>query len=317
MKETRACLGTIVEITVADQDKPHKIVKGAMEKAFAEIRRIENTLSKFNPQSDISRINVRAYTQPVEASPETIRLIKKSIVLSQLTDGAFDITILPLMEIWSFSAKDKQPLPETEPLKLALSKVGYQNIKIANQEKAVFLTQQGMALDLGGIAKGYAVDRAVAVLKQEGLKNVLVNAGGDIYALGRHSGNKSWRIAVQHPRKQEAILAVLELQDRAIATSGDYQKYVENSATRYSHIINPKTGYPCQDLPASVTVLAEDCCTADALATAIFVLGPEKGIELVNRLEGTEAIVVSVEGRELATLVSQGIEGKIEFADNI
>jgi len=170
-----------------------------------------------------------------------------------------------------------------------------------------------MSLDLGGIAKGYAVDKAIVVLRKEGIEAALLNAGGDIYCLGGRDKNKKWRVALQHPRKKNSILTVLELEDMACATSGDYQKYIQIDGRRYSHIINPKSGYPCTDVPASVTVLAEDCASADALATSIFVLGPKKGIDLINRLENTEAIVVSLQEEKLDILLSRGLKGKLKF----
>ncbi len=273
VKKTRTLLGTIVEITVVDRDKPRRAINRSLEKAFREIERIEQLLSRFRPGSDISRINRDAYLRPTKVAFETIALIEKSIRFSQLTDGAFDIT---------------------------LERAGYRNIKILKQRQRVSFANAGMKLDLGGIAKGYAVDKAIEVLKQEGIKNALINAGGDIYGLGLKDRQGSWQVGLQHPRKKDVILAVLELEDRACATSGDYE--------RRGHIINPKTGYPCKDAPASVTVLAEDCLTADALATSVFVLGPEKGINLVNQLEGPEAIVVSVREDKLDISVSQGLD---------
>jgi len=312
VKKAQPALGTIVEITVADKDKPRPFLNAAIELAFAEIERVEHLLSRFNPESDISRINAYACLKPTEVSPETIRLIEESIKFSRITQGAFDITVCPLMQAWGFEEKYKRHPPDLEQIKEALDKVGYRNINILKQEQSVFLAQPAMSLDLGGIAKGYAVDKAIAVLRQEGIKNALVNAGGDIYALGVRGKNRKWRVAVQHPRKNQAVLAMLELEDKAVATSGDYQKYIEISGRRYSHIINPESGNPCSEVPASVTVLAGDCLAADALATSIFVLGPKKGIDLVNRLENTEAIVAAFPQDKLGISLSQGLKGKLK-----
>ncbi len=291
IRTCRPALGTFVEITVADKDKTPESIHRAIRKAFLEIERIENLLSKYKTNSDISRINKCSGHRSTEVSQETITLIEKSLEFSRLTNGAFDITVQPLVQ----------------------SKAGFSNIKITEQDKSVFLTNPEMALDLGGIAKGYAVDKAVVILKQERIKSALVNAGGDIYAFGIPQESKGWQIALQHPRKPDAILTVLEIQDKAVATSGDYQRYVKISGQRYNHIIDPRTGYPCADVPASVTVLAADCLSADALATSLFVLGPQKGIALVNRLENTEAIVTSVEQDKLNILLSRGLVGKLEF----
>jgi len=279
VKRTQSLLGTTVEITVVDRDKPRRAIDRSIEKAFREIERIEQLLSRFRPGSDISRINVDAYLEPQKVALETIALIEKAIRFSQLSEGAFDIT---------------------------LERAGYRNIKILKQKQRVSFAKREMKLDLGGIAKGYAVDRAIEVLKQEGIKCALVNAGGDIYGLGSRDRNSNWQVGLQHPRKKDVILAVLELEDRACATSGDYECP--------DHIVNPKTGYPPQDTPASVTVLAKDCLSADALATSVFVLGPTKGINLINQLEDTEAIVISIkEDARLDVLFSRGLKGKVKL----
>jgi thiamine biosynthesis lipoprotein len=287
----RPALGTFVEITVADKDKSPRFIHRAIKKAFLEIERIEGLLSKYKTNSDVSRINNYSGRGTTEVNPETITVIARSLEFSRLTKGAFDVTVQPM----------------------AAQRAGFTNIKINEQDKSVFLAKPEMTLDLGGIAKGYAVDKAVAILKEERIKSALVNAGGDIYAFGSPQESRSWQTALQHPRKSDAVLTVLEIQDKAIATSGDYQRYVEISGRRYSHIIDPRTGYPCAEIPASVTVLAADCLSADALATSLFVLGPQKGIALVNRLKNTEAIVVSIEQDKLDILLSRGLEGKLEF----
>ena len=315
IKKRRACLGTIVEITVTDKDKSPRYVKRALAKAFAEIERIEDLLSRFKTKSDISRINADAYIRMTKVSPETISLLEKSIVFSQLSDGAFDITVYPLMELWGLNGKSIQRIPTANQLAEALDKVGYQHIDIIKQEQSVFLGRAAMSLDLGGIAKGYAVDGAIAILKQEGIQNALVNAGGDIFCLGKRSPTENWTVGVQYPRKVNSILTALEIKNRAVATSGDYQKYIEIEGRRYCHIINARSGYPCTEAPSSVTVLAQDCLTADALATAVFVLGPEEGIDLVNQLENTEAIMASVREEKLEVLVSRGLEEILDSID--
>ena len=291
IKAAQPHLGTVVEITVADKEKSDQSIHQAIEEAFGEIERIENLLSKFRANSDISRINSSPSGQKVKVSFETIELIEKSRRFGRLTDGAFDITV--------------QSAPTEKP--------SFRKVRIDKRNQTVLLAKPGMVLDLGGLAKGYAVDKAVAILKKEGITSALVNAGGDIYALGRPRESEGWQIALQHPRQPKAVLTVLEIENKAVATSGDYQRYVKIDGQRHSHIINPHTGEACADVPASVTVLAADCLTADALATSVFVLGPQEGISLVNRLKGTEAIVVGAEEDELDILLSRGLEEKIEF----
>ncbi|MBN3038907.1 MAG: FAD:protein FMN transferase [Candidatus Omnitrophica bacterium] len=306
-------MGTIVEITVADKEKPRRIVNETISKAFAEMTRVEELLSKFNPDSDISKINAWAQKYPVKVNPETIYLLGQAKRFSQLTDGAFDITVEPLLELWGYCARDKGRIPPKKQIEETLNITGYKKIAISQEDNTVLLPHQDMSIALGGIAKGYAVDKAIEILKGEGIKNALVNAGGDIYALGKRSKTRKWRVAVQHPRKADAILTVLEVEDEAIATSGDYQRFFEVNGNRYSHIIDPKTGYPCENVPASVTILAKDCLSADTLATSIFVLGPQKGLNLVEELNNTEALIVSAEKQELDILLSKGLEGRLSI----
>ena len=314
IRQSRLALGTVVEIIVADRNKPDKVINAAIEKAFAEIERIEALLSRFKPQSDISRINQDGYVRATKVSPETIALLERSIEFSRLTDGAFDVTIWPLIETWGVDQGKREHLPSAEELVEAKDLVSYTYIDIIKSEQSIFLAIPGMSLDLGGIAKGYAVDRASAVLKQEGIKNGLVNAGGDIYAFGERAEEEKWKIALQHPRKSELMMASLELKDKAVATSGDYQKYIEIEGRRYSHIINPKTGYPSTDAAISVTVLAKSCLGADALATSVSVLGPKKGMDLINQLKDTEAVIISFRDGKLDIFLSRGLsEEELKF----
>jgi len=314
IREKRLALGTIVEIAVADKNKPNKVIAKAIEKAFAEIERIETLLSRFNPQSDISRINQDCYVRATKVSPETIDLLERSIEFSRLTNGAFDITVWPLIETWGVDQGKRQELPSVEELVAAMDRVSYSYIDIIESEQSIFLARPGMSLDLGGIAKGYAVDRAGAVLKQEGIESALINAGGDIYAFGQRGEEQKWNIALEHPRKTDVMLTALELKDQAVATSGDYQKYIEIEGKRYSHIINPKTGYPATDAAVSVTVLADTCLAADALATSVSVLGPEQGLQLIDQLNNTEAIVISFRNGRLDIFLSRGLsEEEVKF----
>lgn len=304
VKQSRPALGAIVEIQVADQDKSRQEIDSAISQAFAEINRVEDLFSKFKPESEISRINAQAALRPVKVSPETFGLIEQALYFSRLSQGAFDITVGPLTRLWGFNAGPGQQRPSAEELSNVLAQVGYQNIKLNKEDQSIFFTRPGMSLDLGGIAAGYAVDRAAAVLKRAGVRQALINAGGDIYVLGSRRPNQSWQAAIQHPGKADVMLGVLELTNRAVATSGDYRKYIELDGRRYSHIINPLSGYPCEYLPASVTILADDCLSADALSTAVFVLGRQKGLELVRRLPGVEVVTADFKNEKLNIFTS-------------
>ncbi|MDH5175012.1 MAG: FAD:protein FMN transferase, partial [Elusimicrobiota bacterium] len=213
----------------------------------------------------------------------------------------------PLWKIWKFEGENLE-VPEKVEIERALKLVNYHKM-ILKSDKISF-AEKGMGIDLGGIAKGYAVDAAVRVLKKENINSAMVNAGGDIYVLGRKQG-KPWRIGIRHPRREGEILGTIEVEDRAIVTSGDYERFFFSEGKRYHHIINPKTGYPADECQ-SVTIVAKETTFADGLATGIFVLGPSEGMALIESLEGVEGVIVSKEG-DVST--SSGLVSKIEYVN--
>jgi len=269
-RQIRFMLGTIVEVTSDSKE--------AGEIAFREISRIENILSRYKEYSDIGQLNKLG---KIKARPETLFVLEKAKEFWQLTDGAFDVSVGPLLDIWGFSQHNYRLAPDNE-IKKTLRLVGQDKILIDKKQGLVRFKIKGMKIDLGGLAKGYAVDRAVLKLKEAGIKNALINAGGDIYCLGDKNG-QLWKVAVKDPRK-EGFLTYYSLADKAIATSGDYEQFFEVDNKRYSHIFDPKTGYPASYGIISVTVISDDCLTADALATSTFVLGEEKAKELAKKL---------------------------------
>ncbi|MCM8781167.1 MAG: FAD:protein FMN transferase [Candidatus Omnitrophica bacterium] len=273
-RETRLLMGTYVEVVSPE--------KRAIPIAFEEIKKIENLLSKYKEDSEIARLNKYG---SLKVSPQTLDVLKIAKNFWLVTDGAFDITVGPLVKLWGFMDR-KYHLPEQDEISKALDFVGMDKISINEKENMVKLKNLGMQIDLGGIAKGYAVDSAVKRLRENGIKSCLINAGGDIYCLGDNFGSP-WRVAIQHPDR-EGFLDYLYLKDRAVATSGNYEQYFIKADKRYTHIFNPKTGYPVDLDISSVTVIASDCTTADALATAIFVLGKDKGRKLLEKFPDVE-----------------------------
>ncbi|MFN3967167.1 MAG: FAD:protein FMN transferase [Endomicrobiia bacterium] len=277
-QETRFLMNTFVEIKIHDEKKEK--AKQTCELAFQEMEILDNLLNCYNPKSRISELNRKKTVKSYKVLDE---IIKKSIELSKLTDGAFDITIYPLIQLWDFGNNNVPP--EKTKIKKILQKINYRLIKVHKNKISLKGDTQ---IDLSGIAKGYIVDSAIDVLKACNIKNALINAGGDIRVIG----NKVWKIGVQHPRKKNGqIMAILEVKNKAVTTSGDYEKYFEYQGKRYHHIIDPKTGYPSTNC-ISVTIIADDATSADALATGVFVLGAEKGLELVEKLDGVECIIV-------------------------
>ncbi len=266
-KETRVMMGTIVEVVSPDER--------AADIAFTEMERIENLLSFYKTNSEISQLNTRG---ELAVSPETLFVLKRAGEFWQASNGSFDVTVASLVELWGFPDK-RYRVPEDNQIKATLDLVGFNKVGI--QGNVVKLAQAGMKIDLGAIAKGYAVDCAVKKLMQVGIKDAIINAGGDTYCLGRKFG-RPWRVAIKTPRGR-GFSGYLELVDKAVATSGDYERYFFIGNRRYCHIINPKTGRPANSEVNSVTVVADDCLTADALATCAFVLGKAKARDLAKK----------------------------------
>jgi thiamine biosynthesis lipoprotein len=290
-KYHQVAMGTIIEIILTGDDE-EGANKAALQ-AFQEIKRIQTLMSPWMDSSDVTRINRSAGKEWVKVSPETMEVIKKAKEISELSEGGFDITVAPLVDLWR-KAREKKTPPSMEDVKGKLDLVNFEKLRIDPKGK-IFLEKEGMAIDLGGIAKGYAVDRAFNILRSLGYKNLIVNAGGDL-RVGGTRNNQPWSIGIQNPREPEGILTKIPLSDVAVATSGDYRKFFIYQGKRYHHICNPKTGFPA-DGCQSVTIITKDCMAADGLATAIFVLGPEKGYALCQKLDGVHCLIVDKEGK--------------------
>lgn len=290
-KVNRLLMGTLVQITIVGTN-PH--AKAAAQAVIDEIQRVEN-LSSFHKPSALTRINEHAGRGPVRADPEILTLLEESIRLSRQMRGAFDPSLGPVSRLWNFSSGEPR-LPPTSEIAQAMTKVKLNRIEIDAATGTVRLPEPGMALDLGGIAKGYALDRARQVMKRFGVNGALVNAGGDILTVGEKAPGHPWRVGVQDPRRGNAIVAVASVKDKIIVTSGDYERFFVKNGKRYHHILDPRTGYPTTGL-RSVTIVATDGITADALATAVLVLGADEGLKLVESLQGIEALLVDSAGR--------------------
>lgn len=310
LKETKLLMGTTVEITVRGEDKA--LAGKAIGQAFREVEKIDNLMSTFKEDSEISLLNREGDRRPIKVSRDTCRVIRESLRLSALSGGAFDISVAPLLHLWGASRKSKQ-LPGKEDLKGTLALVNYRNIFINEEEGTVGFRKKGMNIDLGGIAKGYAVDKATERLRQQGIKRAIVNAGGDLYLLGRPFDKDFWVIGLRHPGKKGETLGIVRARNEAIATSGNYENYFSLGGKRYGHLLNPHTGRPVEGM-LSVTVLAEDALRADGLATAIFVLGPKKGLELANHIKGVETIIISEdENGGMVISTTEGLKDRLSL----
>lgn len=289
--DARFLMGTDVQMKVSiDEKDDESKAKSAISKAFEEMERVESVFSAYKPDSEISKINRLRGNEKLQISREAFGLIKKSIEYSKITDGAFDITIKPLTDLWQ-AAKKNNRLPSYNDIKLALSCTGYEKVILDESVHTISFKKGGMALDLGGIAKGYATERAVKILKESGIKNAIVSSGGNLYCLGKKMDGELWVVAIRHPRNKDKVFMEIELQDRSIDTSGDYEKYFTLDNKRYPHIIDPRTGYPVKDTVISATVVSGEAAVSDMLATSLMILG-QKGLNIAGSIKDVDAIVV-------------------------
>jgi len=253
-------------------------------------------MSTYRKYSEISRFNaLKIPRQRFKVSRDFAKVIMESKKIYRLTGGAWDGSIYPLMNLWGFGISErKNRLPKKEKIASLLRDVGFDNIDLVDG-RYLLKKKAAISIDLASIAKGYAVDKVAEFIKKEDIKNFLVEIGGEVYASGVRKDGKQWRIGINRPRKEspyDEIYKIVRLKDKAFATSGDYRKFFEVKGKRYSHILNPKTGYPVANGVVSVSIVAGTCAFADGLATAVMVMGRKKGLELVNRLDGTECLVV-------------------------
>ncbi len=286
-------MGSRYDITVVENDsvKAEKEIKIAIN----EIKRIENIISSWKPNSQTSKINQNAGIKPVRVSKELFDLIKRSKVISKLTDGAFDISYASMDKIWKFDGS-MTDFPSEEKIKKSVEKVGYQNIILNEKDTTVYLKYKGMKIGFGAIGKGYSADKAKKLLQDKGVKAGIINASGDMNTWGKQPDGTDWKVAITNPFNKNKAFALLPLKQGAVVTSGNYEKYIMFKGKRYSHIINPKTGYPSSGI-VSVTVFAPKAELADALATSVFVMGKEVGLNLINQLPKVECIIIDDKGK--------------------
>lgn len=291
----RMVMGTFARVVVIAKDSD--AAKKCIESAFTQINKVDDLMSDYKSDSEISNVNRDGFEKAVQLSLSTCEVLQRSIEFSELTDGAFDITVGPLVELFR-KAKNKQVLPNQDEIAEARSKVGFEKLKLDGQDRTVRFAVEGMQLDLGGIAKGYAVDKAVETMLTHGAIGGMVDLGGDIRCFGApFKGREHWVIGLQNPNRVKdsagsEVLLKLKITNGAIATSGDYQQFIMIEGKRRSHIIDRKTGTSTEGL-SSVTIIANNATNADALATAVSVMGSEKGLELIEKIPGTEAILIT------------------------
>lgn len=303
IKRAQMHMGTLVSITAVASDKEG--AHTAIQAGFGEIKRLEQLLSTWIPESELSQVNAAAGRRPVTVSRETFDIVARSLEMARLTDGGFNIAVGPAVEAWSVT--ERQRIPSDAELQQLKALVDWTSIQINEKARTIFLPRRGMRIDVGGIGKGYAADQAAEEMKKAGARGGIVALSGDIKAFGVLPNSAGFPVGIRHPRQEGTLLAIIDLRDEAISTAGDYERFFERDGVRYHHILDPQTLQPARSCQ-SVTVIAKEGTVADGLDTGIFVLGPERGMELVERVPDVEAVIIDEQGR---MTVSSGLRSRL------
>jgi FAD:protein FMN transferase len=297
------------ELTVTVWTDNETVVTGAIDAVFAEFDRLDALLSVWKPGSDILRINAAAGQHAVSVSAETCELLAIARQMSEWTNGKFDVTFGALSDVWRFDQDRDNRVPTAEEIAARLPFIDYRAVTIDAPANTVFATRAGIRVHVGGVGKGYAVDRGVAIMRARGFADFMIQAGGDLYVAGQ-PGEGPWRLGINDPRgAPNDSFATIELRDATLSTSGDYERAFIQDGRRYHHILDPATGQPARDA-VSVTIVAKQAVIADGLSTGVFIMGPRAGMALVERLPDVEAIMVTADNR---VLISSGLQGRLHM----
>lgn len=287
-------MGTRIVVELWATDKAQG--NAAIDAVLVEMRRVDEAMSTYKPTSELSIVNARAAQEPIKISAELFELLSTAVEYSRITDGAFDVTYASVGYMYDFR---KHVRPDEKQIAAALPGINYRHLELDRKNSTVHFARSGVRVDLGGIGKGHAVDRGIAVLQARGVEHALVTAGGDSRIIGDRFG-KPWVVGIRHPDRKEEVIARIPLEDASISTSGDYERYFDENGVRYHHIIDPKTGHSASKV-RSATVIGPTATRTDGLSKTAFVLGPEKAIEIYNRLDDIDAVLVTPDGRVLYT----------------
>lgn len=291
VKKQLNLMGTTFSISVVAPTEDIGYIN--IDEAVSEIKRIEAMISSWDPNSETSLVNSNAGIQPVKVSLELFKLIERAKKISEITDGAFDISYASMDNIWKFDGSVDR-LPSKKEIQMSIANIGYQNIELNENNQTVFLKEKGMRIGFGAIGKGFAADKAKELLISKGVKGGIVNASGDLTTWGTRETGEKWMIGITNPEKKDEVFSWLPIVESSVATSGNYEKYLIFKGEKYSHIIDPRTGYPTKGVQ-SVSIFAKQAELCDALATAVFILGRDSGIHLINQLDGVEVVLVDTE----------------------
>lgn len=308
LQETEFLIGTLINLTIYDEGKEE-----VMEEALQLIDELEHIYSPQIETSEISAISQHSGDDPIEVSESVYNLIEESIYYGELSDGAFDITIGPLTSMWRFGQSDARK-PSQSEIDAVLPLIDYSKIVLDEENRTVYLLEEGMELDLGGIAKGYIADRVKEFFIEQGVTKAIIDLGGDIYVIGSRPTGEDWVIGVQNPKSSRGnLLGKMGQTDRSIVTSGVYERYIDVDDTRYHHLLDPDTGYPFDNDIAGVSIISQTTMGGDALSTAVFGKGIEEGMALIESLEDVEAVFVRSDN---SVYLSSGLVDNFELMDD-
>jgi len=300
LSRDEAIMGTAIRVQLWSDDKVAG--EAAIDAVMEEMHRIDREMSPYKPESELSKINREAADHPVPISAEMFDILSRSIEFSKLSGGAFDITFSSVGYMYDYRRHVK---PTDSEIQKALPGINYRHLLLDKDKQTIRFARHGVRIDLGGIGKGYAVDNCIAILKKRGITHALVTAGGDSRVLGDHEG-RPWMVGIRDPRRKDNVVAVIPLINSAISTSGDYERFFEVNGVRYHHILNPKTGRSAMGVH-SASVIGPDATTTDGLTKPVFILGPEKGLQLIESIPGVDAVIIDDKGR---MFYSSGLQDK-------
>jgi thiamine biosynthesis lipoprotein len=305
VERSHVSMGSAVNLSAWTADEPVTLV--AFEKVFHEFDRLDALMSVWKEGSDVLRVNAAAGKQAVAVSPEVRDVLLAAQKVSEWTEGKFDVTFGALSGIWKFDHDIDGQVPDRSEIASRLPLVDYRALEVDQRAGTASLARAGMTMHLGGIGKGFAIDRAVTILREAGLTDFMIQSGGDMFLAGRR-GDRPWRVGIQDPRgAPNTLFAAIEITDAAFSTSGDYERFFIRDGRRYHHILDPATGEPAMR-SRSVTIMAKSATVSDGLSTGVFILGAEKGMALIERLEDVEGVIVTADNQ---VKVSSGLEGRL------
>jgi len=300
-------LGTIIQLKANGRK-----AKDAIEEAVKKLYQIDDMMSAFKKESDISKINSNAGIMATKINNETYEVIKKAVYYAQMSQGAFEPTIRPLVELYGFNSENPK-IPSEQNVREILKLINYQDVLLDDKEKTVILRNRNQRLDLGAIAKGYAADVIRDIFIKKNIKSAIIDLGGNIYALGKKAQDKLWNIGIQDPLSSTGkFVGIISVEDKSIVTSGDYERYFLVGGKRYHHIINPLTGYPCDNEIVSATIISDNSIDGDGLTTCGFVLGLEEGMRLIEKIKGVDAIFIT---KDKKVYLTRGIKNKVNITN--